>query len=153
MGLETIDFIMLALWVVIIIGMLVLEFITADLVSLWFICGGLVSAVSVFCHAPIWLQIILFAVVSTICLLATRPLLKKINNKDNIPTNADRLINKVALVTKDIILNEKGEVKVEYNFWPAISQKYEFKEGDKVVVKAIVGNKLLVSKIEEIEIN
>ena len=149
---ELIDYIMLAVWTIVIVGMLILEFQTADLVSLWFIIGGLVSFISVFFNAPIWLQILLFAVVSGVCILATRPLAKKINSKDSLPTNSDRLIHKVAIVTKDIKQDEKGEVKVEYNYWPAISNEQEFKVGEKVVIQAIIGNKLLVQKIEEIEI-
>lgn len=149
---ELIDYIMLAVWTIVIVGMLILEFQTADLVSLWFIVGGLVSFISVFFNAPIWLQILLFAVVSGVCILATRPLAKKINSKDSLPTNSDRLIHKVGIVTKDIKQDEKGEVKVEYNYWPAISNEQEFKVGEKVVIQAIIGNKLLVQKIEEIEI-
>ena len=152
MNLTLTDYIMIAIWLMIVIGMLVLELITADFVSLWFIVGGLVAGISVLFGADIWLQILLFAVISVICILATRPLAKKINSKDNVATNADRLIHKIAIVTKDIKVNEKGEVKIEGNFWPAISQTNEFNVGDKVVVQAIIGNKLQVARIEEIEI-
>ena len=58
----------------------------------------------------------------------------------------------MAIVTKDIKQDEKGEVKVEYNYLPAISNEQEFKVGEKVVIQAIIGNKLLVQIIEEIEI-
>ena len=152
MNLTLTDYIMIAIWLAIVIGMLVLELITADFVSLWFIVGGLVAGISVFFGADIWLQILLFAVISVVCILATRPLAKKINSKDNVATNADRLIHKIAIVTKDIKVDEKGEVKIEGNFWPAISQSNEFCVGDKVVVQAIIGNKLQVARIEEIEI-
>lgn len=152
MGLELQDYIMLAIWVIVIVGLLILEFQTADLVSIWFIIGALISGVSVLFNAPIWLQIILFVVVSGICILATRPLAKKINSKDTIPTNVDSLIHKVAVVTKEIKNGEKGEVKVDYKLWPAISNVGEFNVGDRVIVQSIVGNKLQVAKIEEIEI-
>ena len=152
MNLTLTDYIMIAIWLIIVIGMLVLELITADFVSLWFIVGGLVAGISVLFGADIWLQILLFAVISVICILATRPLAKKINSKDNVATNADRLIHKIAIVTKNIKTGEKGEVKIEGNFWPAISQTNEFNVGDKVVVQAIIGNKLQVARIEEIEI-
>lgn len=152
MSLDLVDYIMLGIWVIIIISMLILEFMTADFVSLWFIVGGLVSGISVLFGAPIWLQIVLFAVVSVVCILATRPLAKKINSKDNVATNADRLLHKIAIVTKDIKEDEKGEVKIEHNLWPAFSQNDQFVIGEKVVVQAIVGNKLQVARIEEIEI-
>lgn len=152
MPLELIDYVMLGIWALIIVSMLILEFMTADFVSLWFIIGALAAGISVFFGAPIWLQIVIFAVVSVVCILATRPLAKKINSKDNVATNADRLLHKIAIVTKDIKKDEKGEVKIEHNYWPAVSLNDEFAVGDKVVVQAIVGNKLQVAKIEEIEI-
>lgn len=152
MNLDLYDYIMLGIWVLTVIGLLILEFQTADLVSIWFIMGALISGVSVLFNAPIWLQIVLFVVISGICILATRPLAKKINSKDTISTNADSLIHKVAVVTKEIKNGEKGEVKVDYKLWPAISNVGEFKEGDRVIVQSIVGNKLQVTKIEEIEI-
>ena len=152
MPLELIDYVMLGIWALIIVSMLILEFMTADFVSLWFIVGALAAGISVFFGAPIWLQIVIFAVVSVVCILATRPLAKKINSKDNVATNADRLLHKIAIVTKDIKKDEKGEVKIEHNYWPAVSLNDEFVVGDKVVVQAIVGNKLQVAKIEEIEI-
>lgn len=152
MDLNLQDYIMLGIWAIVIVGLLILEFQTADLVSIWFIIGALISGVSVLFGSPIWLQIVIFVVVSGICILATRPLAKKINSKDTIPTNADSLIHKVAVVTKEIKNGEKGEVKVDFKLWPAISNVGEFKEGDKVIVQSIIGNKLQVAKIEEIEI-
>lgn len=152
MELQLVDYIMLAVWVIVIVGLLILEFQTADLVSIWFIMGALISGVSVLFNAPIWLQIILFVLVSGICILATRPLAKKINSKDTLPTNVDTLIHKVAVVTKEIKNGEKGEVKVDFKTWPAISNVGEFNVGEKVIVQSVVGNKLQVAKIEEIEI-
>lgn len=152
MNLELIDYIMLGIWVIIIVGMIVLEFQTADLVSVWFVVGALLAGISVLFNAPIWLQIILFVVVSVVCILATRPLAKKINSKDNIATNIDSLINKVAVVTKEIKNGEKGEVKVDFKLWPAISNNLDFNVGDKVIIQSVIGNKLQVTKIEEIEI-
>jgi membrane protein implicated in regulation of membrane protease activity len=152
MNLELQDYIMLSIWVIIIVALLIVEFQTADLVSVWFIVGALFSGVSVLFNAKIWLQIVLFVIVSGICILATRPLAKKINSKDTIPTNIDSIINKVAIVTKEIKNGEKGEVKVDYKRWPAISNGPDFQVGDKVIVQTVIGNKLKVTKIEEIEI-
>ena len=152
MNLELQDYIMLAIWTIIIVSLLIVEFQTADLVSVWFIIGALASGISVLFNAEIWLQIIIFVIVSGICILATRPLAKKINSKDTIPTNIDSIINKVAVVTKEIKNGEKGEVKVDYKLWPAISSSGEFNVGDKVIVQSVTGNKLQVTKIEEIEI-
>ena len=49
---------------------------------------------------------------------------------------------------------EKGEVKIEYQTWQAISRENQtFNCGTQVVVSEIIGNKLLVQQIKEIDIN
>ena len=53
-------------------------------------------------HAPIWLQIAVFLVVSAVALYFTRPLVKKYINGKVEPTNADMTIGKVCRVTETI---------------------------------------------------
>ena len=56
---------------------------------------------------------------------------------------------KILSVTKPILPNESGEVKVNSELWRAISFDSEvINEGDKVIINSFSGNKLLVSKIE-----
>ena len=62
MNLELQDYIMLAIWTIIIVSLLIVEFQTADLVSVWFIIGALASGISVLFNAKIWLQIIIFVI-------------------------------------------------------------------------------------------
>ena len=53
-----------------------------------------------------------------------------------------------------LYVNEKGEVKIEYQTWQAISRENQtFNCGTQVVVSEIIGNKLLVQQIKEIDIN
>ena len=80
--------------------------------------------------------------------------IKKMSDNQTIHTNADRLEGMKAVVTKDIVPGEKGEVKIDFNKWPAVTNENKtFKEGESVIVVEIVGNKLVVKAIEEIEIN
>ena len=66
--------------------------------------------------------------------IATRPLLKKFNNNEDIPTNVDKLIGMIAVVVKPILIDEKGEVKVNYQKWSAICKTgYNLQEGQKVI--------------------
>ena len=143
-------------WLALAIALVVIELSTTQLVSIWFAIGAGVTAI-VKVIAPgisIPWQALIFVGVSTVLFLATRPFVKKMSENQTIATNSDRLIGKTAVVTKDILENEKGEVKVEYQKWPAISKSNEtFKEGEKVLVKEITGNKLVVEEIKEIELN
>lgn len=141
------------IWAIVIIAALVIEFETANFVSIWFAAGGIIGLICAILHLEIWLQILLFAVVSGLFVVATRPFVKKISDNKTILTNADRLIGKTAIVTKDIKEGIKGEVLVEYQNWPAISKdNKEFKTGDHVVITEISGNKMIVKEIESINL-
>ena len=59
----------------------------------------------------------------------------------------------IGKVTKCIEPDGKGEVKVNYQTWTAItSGSASIEEGSDVVIKEIVGNKLVVEKVEEINL-
>lgn len=140
-------------WTIVIVGAIIVELQTSDLVSCWFGVAGIICLVLSFCSVNIVTQMVVFALVSTILVIATRPLLKKFNNNEEIPTNVDKLIGMIGVVTKEILVGEKGEIKVNFQRWTAICKRgYSFEEGQKVVVKEIEGNKLVVDIIEEIEI-
>jgi len=151
--LVTAEIVMIVIWAIVIIGALVIEFETANLVSIWFAAGGLTGLIGAICHLPIWAQILLFAVVSGLFVLATRPFVKKISDNRTILTNADRFIGMTAVVTKEIKESTKGEVLVEYQKWPAISKDNKtFEVGEHVVIVEISGNKMIVKEIENIDL-
>lgn len=52
--------------------------------------------------AALWVQIVLFFVVSIAALAATRPLVQKMLHRDETPTNADRVLGQTARVTETI---------------------------------------------------
>mgnify|MGYP000541495947 CR=1 FL=1 len=54
------------------------------------------------CGAPVWLQVMIAAVVTLVLLLATRPLVKKFLQNKETHTNADRVVGQTAVVTEDI---------------------------------------------------
>ncbi len=145
---------MIVVWAIIIVATLVIEFETADLVSIWFTAGAFAGLVANIIGIQEWIQIVLFVGVSLIFVIGTRPFVKKMSENQTIATNSDRLLGKTAIVTKEIKENEKGEVKVEYQTWPAISKTNKtFNVGEKVLVKEITGNKLVVEEIKEIELD
>jgi membrane protein implicated in regulation of membrane protease activity len=69
--------------------------------------------------------------------------------KNTVKTNADRLIGKIARVTKQIKLNERGEVFVDGKYWLAFSQEeVAFEVDEQCRILAIEGVKLLVGKVK-----
>lgn len=150
---STMKIVMLIIWTIVIVLTIVIEAETAELVSCWFSVGAFISLILALFGIDIYIQIIIFAISSALLVAITRPIMKKFTKKEEIPTNADRVIGMVALVTKEISSLEKGEVKVNYQHWTAINKKGKsFKENDKVVVVDIDGNKLIVDSIEDIDI-
>ena len=129
--------------------MLICEALTTQLVSIWFVIGGVAAAISCIFTDNILIQSIVFLVVSFICLFATRPLVKKYNKRKAEPTNSDRLIGRVGMVTVDIV-NQKGvgQVNVDGKIWSAKSvDEREIKSGANVRITSIEGVKLLVEVI------
>ena len=144
---------MIVIWVIVIALAIVLEEQTAQLVSIWFAAGAIGGIVGAVLKLDIYLQLIIFAVITLLLVLATRPLAKKLTLNTEVKTNADKLIGMKGRLTKSITSDEKGQIKVDYQYWTAVSvDNKEINEGELVVVKEIVGNKLVVDIIEEIEI-
>ena len=143
MRLEVWDYIWLGITVV----AAIVEAAVPALVSVWFVPGGLAALVASLFGAPLWLQVALFLVVSGAALILTRPLVKRIQSRKTISTNADMVLGKTALVTEEINnLLGAGRVTGLGNSWSARSADPEsvIPSGEKVIVEKIEGVKLIV---------
>lgn len=127
------------------------EAVTVGLVSIWFSAGSLAALIVALLNGPLWLQIALFIVVSTLCLLAIRPLAQKYVNSKVQPTNADRVIGAQATVTEDIDnLQGKGAVNIAGITWSARSEHdAPIPAGTLVRVLRIEGVKVYVEQVKE----
>ena len=135
-------------WLVLFIVLVFIELVTVNLVTIWFAIGSLVSFfVSLFSN-NISLQIGIFVVVSFIALLLTKKFVNKVKNKQIIPTNLDRVIGEIGIVTETISPLKIGEVKVDGKRWSAVSDT-EIKLNEKVKILAIDGVKLKCQRVEE----
>lgn len=135
-------------WFILFLILLFIEIVTINLVSIWFAIGAVGAMICTFFTDSIVLQTLVFIVVSIIALLITKPLIKKFRKREVIPTNLDRVVGKIAVVTKKISLNNYGEVKVLGSFWTAVSD-CDIEVGNNVIVQAIDGVKLIVKKEEK----
>ncbi|MBQ3970514.1 MAG: NfeD family protein [Clostridia bacterium] len=138
------------LWIAVMIIMAVFEGVTTQLVSIWFMIGAAAAAIVSFFVPVFPIQFSIFVGVSLILLIATKPIVKKVKDVKTEPTNADRNIGKIAVVTAEINNTAStGQVDLDGNSWTARSDQNEiiFKEGEMVRVKEIKGVKLIVSKV------
>ena len=138
-------------WLAIVIVLLVIEIATLGLTTIWFAGGALVACIAALLHANIWVQIVLFLVVSVLLLFFTRPLAVRYMNKDWTKTNVDSMVGKEAVVTEAIDnLKAQGVVQVNGLEWTARSEESQevIPKGAIVEVGRVDGVKLIVRKKE-----
>lgn len=140
------------LWLIAFVIFLIAEIATVSLTSIWFAAGALVAfIVSFFCDT-LWVQILVFLIVSLVMVVFTRPFADKFLNKDREKTNVDAIVGKKGIVTEAIDnLKATGEVSLSGQIWMARTEEDSVKipEGAKVIVKEIRGVKLIVEEKEE----
>ena len=138
---------MIILWSIIFITTLIIELETADLTCIWFCLASLVSLVCAIFKMQAVFQVLVFAAVATLLILATKPITKKMMKTEIIHTNTDRLIGMVGTITQEIIDDSIGEVKVNNELWRAVCIEGDtINVGEKVIVTALSGNKVVVTK-------
>ena len=93
---------MIVIWIAAIVVFGIVEAVTVGLVSIWFVLGAVAGLLAAVLGAALWVQIVLFFVVSIAALAATRPLVQRMLRRDETPTNADRVLGQTARVTETI---------------------------------------------------
>ena len=135
-------------WLIIFIFLIFVEIATVNLVSIWFAIGAIASCILSIYVDNLIIQLGCFVITSTICLILTKSIISKIKNHKITPTNLDRVIGNIGIVTKNIDEFNNGEVKVDGKTWTATS-KETLKVGTKAKIVSINGVKLNVKSIKE----
>jgi len=138
-------------WFVLMLVFLIVEAACAiHLVSIWFAAGSLVAMLIAFLGGPVWLQVLLFLVVSCALVAMLWPFIKKFLNPNLSKTNIDAIVGSEGLVTAAIDnLSAKGQVKLGAMEWSARSSSGQsIPEGTLIKVDRIEGVKVFVSPAE-----
>lgn len=135
-------------WLVVLAILLVIEFLTLGLTTVWFAGGALIAFLVSLAGGPLWLQILLFLVISVVLLLFTRPLAVKYLNKNVQKTNVDSIPGQKGIVTAAIDnLKAEGQVTIRGMEWSARAKDDNIIEKGKVVrVISVEGVKLIVEE-------
>lgn len=131
-------------WLAIFIVLLIIEFSTVNLVSIWFALAALFSMLLAILKFGIVVQILGFVVMSSILLFLTKNVIKKTRGT-TIKTNFDAIVGKRGTALEDINAEHKGLVKVDGLEWTAIVSE-NIKKEDYVRVVEIKGSHLIVEK-------
>ena len=139
------DFSMTVIWLIIFATLVVIELATMGLTTIWFAGGAIVAVIASVIGLPIWVQVVVFLIVSGCLLYFTRPVAVKYFNKNRTRTNVESMVGKQAVVISEIDnLNGIGQVRVNGMDWSARSYTGEPISVGKVVrVRAVEGVKLI----------
>lgn len=141
---------MLWIWVGVVALAMIIEAMSMDMTSIWFAVAGIISIIvwAIDSNAIVW-QLVVFVVVSTLCIVFLRRITKKLIQKPTVATNSDVLIGKKAVLVDEITENELGSVKINGIVWSVKAENDEaIASGSEVEITKIDGNKLIVKKVK-----
>ena len=141
------------LWAAALIVFLVIEAETANLVTIWFAAGALAALlVSLFVPGFLW-QTLVFAAVSVLTLVFTRPLLVRFRNrKPESPLGLERSIGRRAVVCAPIRPGKSGRVTLEGVDWQAVCDT-PLEVGDPCIVQKVNSTTLEVTPVKTAEVS
>ena len=142
------------IWLILLIGFVVLEAATVQLLCIWFAAGALAAMVVNLLGGALWLQVLVFFTVSIVLLATLWPMARKHLKAKAVATNADALVGKLCRVTEEIDPVEGGRVKVGDVTWSARSESAQgIPTGSMVRILKIQGAKVLVEEAKkEVEV-
>ena len=136
-------------WFALLIAFVVAEAVTVNMVSAWFAVGSLASLITALLGGKLWLQVLIFLVVSAAALALLRPIARKYFTPKITRTNVDAMAGKTCLcVTAIDNLAGAGQVKIGDVEWSARSTTGEaIPAGEQVRIDRVEGVKVYVTPV------
>lgn len=136
-------------WFLLMVFFILLEAGTVALISTWFAAGALGAMIIALCGGPLWLQFVVFLVISVVLLVSLRGFLRKHITPKQIKTNVDSIVGTEGLVTATIDnLASTGQVKLGGMEWSARSTSGEvIQPGERIRVDRVEGVKVFVTPV------
>ena len=109
-------------WFILLVLFIWMETSTVAMVSTWFAIGSLAAMIVSLCGGQLWLQAVVFVVVSAVLLLSLRPIAKKYFTPRIVKTNVDAVVGSQGIVLEDVDnVAAQGRVKLGAMEWSARS--------------------------------
>lgn len=140
------------MWIVLLVVLILIEFITMGLTTIWFAGGALVALILASLGASFVVQMIGFLLVSFVLLYFTRPIALRFFNSNRTRTNVESMIGRKSIVTETIDnLKETGQVREAGIEWMArsVSDDHIIEKGRVVQVVEVKGVKLIVKDFDD----
>jgi membrane protein implicated in regulation of membrane protease activity len=125
-------------WTLICVLALILEVSSGTFYLMCFAVGAACSIITSLFPTPLWVQVLVFAVASAVCVFCVRPFVVKYVHQghDNRVSNADALIGRTGTVIEPITPEKAGYVKVDGDEWRAVTDDGEIiPKGEEVVIR------------------
>lgn len=142
--------VLLIVWILISIGCLAIDIMTSSFLFVWFSIGAMGAIIAYSLGASLMGQIMIFVILSLICMVIGYPIVKR-TIKKTVPktlTMEESYIGKIMIANQDILT--EGRIKIEGIYWGAINEGKTIKQGDKFKIVGIRGNKIMVTNLKEI---
>ena len=134
------------IWIAVIVIAIIIEVMTDQLVSIWFVPGAVLATVlDFFTVSPIW-QVLIVLVLAFAGILFVRKTLTKLKLDQASKTNIDAIIGERCVVSEKIdTFAGRGQVKVKGQIWSARGLKDDdvFEPGTTLTVVGVEGVKLI----------
>jgi membrane protein implicated in regulation of membrane protease activity len=147
------DTIAAVVWVVIGLALFAIEATTLTFVALYFGAAALVAALAAALGLNVPLQLLLFALVSVVSLVATRGMITRaLQRTPVIRSNVHALVGRRGVVTVPITAAAgRGQIRVGSEYWtarPYMEDSSDIDDGTPVEVLAVEGNAALVLPLD-----
>ena len=137
----------LIVWLVIGGAALIIDILTSAFLFVWITIGAIAAIIAQMLNYSFLVQFIVFAVVSTLLVIICYPIVKKNIKKSVKPTplREKTYIGKEIVVDEEMVKN--NGVKVDGVYWNIKNTGYVLKEGDRIKITGMEGNKLIIKKM------
>ncbi|CAM4002213.1 NfeD family protein [Alicyclobacillus pomorum] len=127
----------------------IVEVMTFTFVLLWIAIGAFLTALLTPFIPSAWVQMLIFAVVSVVLLVVTRPLVRKWKQRRIIPSRMESMVGQRGVVIAEAKPGAFATVRVQGDLWSARSE-YALRAGQEVAVSEATSTILTVEPIEEV---
>ena len=137
-------------WIAVIILAIVIEALTDQLISIWFVPAAMVATIMDFCKVDIIWQVLVFVLISIAGIVVSKTLLSKyFARSGDSKTNIEAIVGERCVVTEKIDnFAGCGQAKVKGQIWSArgVNENDVFEVGEVLDIVAIEGVKLICKK-------
>lgn len=136
-------------WIAVIAVAIIVEVITDQLVSIWFVPGAIVATILDYFKVGLVWQVLVVLILATAGIVFAKTYLAKRIDSKIVKTNIEAIIGERCVVTEKIDNYVGcGQVKIKGQIWSArgVDEDSVFEEGDILHVVAIEGVKVICKK-------